>query len=93
MGSRSARLVFRERLRLFLHRQFPEWTVAEAFCPVSAAVGGGRTVSRSEAVAVATETPPREQATIMDRSTSNGKLSGRGLAMTRRSKSCKGDGE
>ena len=29
LGSRSARLVFRERLRLFLHRQFPEWTLAE----------------------------------------------------------------
>ncbi|MGD0497373.1 MAG: hypothetical protein ABSC23_02950 [Bryobacteraceae bacterium] len=26
---RSARLVFRERLRLFLRRQFPEWTLAE----------------------------------------------------------------
>jgi len=29
MGRRSARLVFRERFRLFLRRQFPEWTLAE----------------------------------------------------------------
>jgi hypothetical protein len=28
-GRRSARLVFRERFRLFLRRQFPEWTLAE----------------------------------------------------------------
>jgi hypothetical protein len=29
MGRRSGRLVFRERFRLFLHRQFPEWNLAE----------------------------------------------------------------
>ncbi|HWD00428.1 MAG TPA: hypothetical protein VG456_26910 [Candidatus Sulfopaludibacter sp.] len=29
MGRRSTRLVFRERFRLFLRRQFPEWTLAE----------------------------------------------------------------
>jgi hypothetical protein len=29
MGKRSGRLVFRERFRLFLRRQFPEWSVAE----------------------------------------------------------------
>lgn len=29
MGSRSGRLVFRERFRLFLRRQFPEWRLAE----------------------------------------------------------------
>ena len=29
LGRRSARLVFRERLRLFLRRQFPEWKLAE----------------------------------------------------------------
>jgi hypothetical protein len=29
MGSRSGRLVFRERFRLFLRRQFPEWNLAE----------------------------------------------------------------
>src|SRR5258708_36346000 len=29
MGKRSGRLVFRERFRLFLRRQFPEWTLAE----------------------------------------------------------------
>lgn len=29
MGRRSGRLVFRERFRLFLRRQFPEWTLAE----------------------------------------------------------------
>jgi hypothetical protein len=28
-GRRSARLVFRERFRLFLRRQFPEWTLVE----------------------------------------------------------------
>ncbi len=28
-GRRSARLVFRERYRLYLRRQFPEWTLAE----------------------------------------------------------------
>lgn len=28
-GRRSARLVFRERFRLFLRRQFPEWNLAE----------------------------------------------------------------
>jgi hypothetical protein len=28
-GRRSARLVFRERFRLFLRRQFPEWSLAE----------------------------------------------------------------
>jgi hypothetical protein len=28
-GKRSARLVFRERFRLFLHRQFAEWTLAD----------------------------------------------------------------
>ncbi|PWU11305.1 MAG: hypothetical protein C5B51_02870 [Terriglobia bacterium] len=28
-GKRSGRLVFRERFRLFLRRQFPEWTLAE----------------------------------------------------------------
>jgi hypothetical protein len=28
-GKRSARLVFRERLRLFLRRQFPEWNLVE----------------------------------------------------------------
>jgi hypothetical protein len=29
MGRRSGRMVFRERFRLFLRRQFPEWTLAE----------------------------------------------------------------
>jgi hypothetical protein len=29
MGKKSGRLVFRERFRLFLRRQFPEWTLAE----------------------------------------------------------------
>ena len=29
LGRRSGRLVFRERLRLFLRRQFPEWKLAE----------------------------------------------------------------
>jgi hypothetical protein len=29
MGKRSGRLVFRERFRLFLRRQFPEWSAAE----------------------------------------------------------------
>src|ERR1051326_2744684 len=29
MGRRGARLVMRERVRLFLRRQFPEWTLAE----------------------------------------------------------------
>lgn len=29
LGRRSGRLVFRERFRLFLHRQFPEWHLAE----------------------------------------------------------------
>ena len=29
LGRRSDRLVFRERFRLFLRRQFPEWTLAE----------------------------------------------------------------
>ncbi|MBZ5727425.1 MAG: hypothetical protein LAP87_20810 [Acidobacteriia bacterium] len=29
LGRRSARLVFRERFRLFLRRQFPEWDLAE----------------------------------------------------------------
>jgi hypothetical protein len=29
LGSRSGKLVFRERFRLFLRRQFPEWTLAE----------------------------------------------------------------
>src|SRR5215467_14538578 len=29
MGKRSGRLVFRERFRLFLRRQFPEWKIAE----------------------------------------------------------------
>jgi hypothetical protein len=29
LGRRSGRLVFRERFRLFLHRQFPEWRLAE----------------------------------------------------------------
>jgi hypothetical protein len=29
MGRRSGRLVFRERFRLFLRRQFPEWKLAE----------------------------------------------------------------
>ena len=29
MGKRSGRLVLRERFRLFLRRQFPEWTLAE----------------------------------------------------------------
>jgi hypothetical protein len=29
MGRRSGRLVFRERFRLFLRRQFPEWNLAE----------------------------------------------------------------
>ena len=29
MGGRSGRLVFRERFRLFLRRQFPEWKLAE----------------------------------------------------------------
>jgi hypothetical protein len=29
MGHRSGRLVFRERFRLFLRRQFPEWKLAE----------------------------------------------------------------
>jgi hypothetical protein len=29
LGRRSSRLVFRERFRLFLRRQFPEWTLAE----------------------------------------------------------------
>jgi hypothetical protein len=29
MGRRSARLVFRERFRLFLRRQFPDWKLAE----------------------------------------------------------------
>ena len=29
LGRRSARLVFRERFRLFLRRQFPEWNLAE----------------------------------------------------------------
>lgn len=29
LGKRSARLIFRERFRLFLHRQFPEWNVVE----------------------------------------------------------------
>src|SRR5947209_11567135 len=29
MGRRSSRLVFRERFRLFLRRQFPEWKLAE----------------------------------------------------------------
>ena len=29
MGRRSARLVFRERFRLFLRRQFPEWQLVE----------------------------------------------------------------
>jgi hypothetical protein len=29
MGRRSGRLVFRERFRLFLRRQFPEWRLAE----------------------------------------------------------------
>jgi len=29
LGRRSARLVFRERFRLFLRRQFPEWKLAE----------------------------------------------------------------
>jgi hypothetical protein len=29
MGRRSGRLVLRERFRLFLRRQFPEWTLAE----------------------------------------------------------------
>ena len=29
LGQRSHRLVFRERFRLFLHRQFPEWKLAE----------------------------------------------------------------
>ncbi|HEY2017620.1 MAG TPA: hypothetical protein VGH38_29140 [Bryobacteraceae bacterium] len=29
MGRRSERLVFRERFRLFLYRQFPEWHLAE----------------------------------------------------------------
>ena len=29
MGRRSGRLVFRERFRLFLKRQFPEWNLAE----------------------------------------------------------------
>jgi hypothetical protein len=28
-GQRSNRLIFRERFRLFLRRQFPEWTLAE----------------------------------------------------------------
>ncbi len=28
LGGRSSRLVFRERFRLFLRRQFPEWTLA-----------------------------------------------------------------
>jgi len=28
-GKRSGRLVFRERFRLFLRRQFPEWNLAE----------------------------------------------------------------
>ena len=29
LGKRTGRLVFRERFRLFLRRQFPEWTLAE----------------------------------------------------------------
>ena len=29
MGRRSSKLVFRERFRLFLRRQFPEWSLAE----------------------------------------------------------------
>jgi len=29
LGRRSGRMVFRERFRLFLRRQFPEWTLAE----------------------------------------------------------------
>ncbi|HTS60767.1 MAG TPA: hypothetical protein VMH28_02025 [Candidatus Acidoferrales bacterium] len=29
LGKKSARLVFRERFRLFLRRQFPEWNLAE----------------------------------------------------------------
>jgi hypothetical protein len=29
MGKKSGRLVFRERFRLFLRRQFPEWTLVE----------------------------------------------------------------
>ena len=29
LGKRSGRLVFRERFRLFLRRQFPQWTLAE----------------------------------------------------------------
>lgn len=29
LGRRSGKLVFRERVRLFLHRQFPEWDLAE----------------------------------------------------------------
>jgi hypothetical protein len=29
LGKKSGRLVFRERFRLFLRRQFPEWTLAE----------------------------------------------------------------
>ncbi|SPE41004.1 conserved hypothetical protein [Candidatus Sulfopaludibacter sp. SbA3] len=29
LGRRSTRLVFRERFRLFLHRQFPEWNLAD----------------------------------------------------------------
>lgn len=29
LGKRSGRMVFRERFRLFLHRQFPEWNLAE----------------------------------------------------------------
>jgi len=29
LGRRTGRLVFRERFRLFLHRQFPEWKLAE----------------------------------------------------------------
>jgi hypothetical protein len=29
MGKKGGRLVFRERVRLFLRRQFPEWTLAE----------------------------------------------------------------
>jgi hypothetical protein len=29
LGRRSSRLVFRERFRLFLRRQFPEWSLAE----------------------------------------------------------------
>ena len=33
LGRRSVRLVFRERFRLFLRRQFPEWKLAELSAP------------------------------------------------------------